>query len=103
MIAAVIISYLNNHNTTPLLHGLVVKKGYRNKGLANSLLAHLKKHHQAITCFAQQELAPLYLNNGFSVLATAHLNEQLQHRYASYQRKQKTLVIFSLTASIDDK
>lgn len=98
IIASVIVSQLEADNQQALLHGLVVAKQHRKKGLAKKLILHCLTEHNTIVCFAHEQFKALYQKAGFSRLQAQqveqHLNQLLVTRFRTYHKKQPLLQTF---------
>ena len=102
IIAAVIISTINEHSPQTLLHALVVDKKHRHQQLASALLQHCISQRLTLVCFADKALTRLYINNGFSAVAPTTLTVELQQRFVSYHTKNTHLMPFYYQHSPSD-
>lgn len=98
IIGSVLVSQLIPTNLQFLLHALAINKSHQRQGLAKALLNHVQSKYQPLVCFANQELSPLYLTNGFKKLAHTDINdvltEPLSIRFNRYLIKQPRLKVF---------
>jgi len=94
VIASVIISQLQAHNSQHLLHALVVDEQYRNQGLASQLLNYSVLTGHQIICFAAQEMHDFYLNAGYKQSSSKQLNELNLTRYQQYKKYKQNLQVF---------
>ncbi|WDE03330.1 GNAT family N-acetyltransferase [Thalassomonas viridans] len=94
IIACVIHSRLVVENQQSLLHALVVAPGYRRQAIASSLLDYSCAFHPLTVCFADKQLAPLYLSSRFTPASQHQLFPELAARYTQYIKKKPELTIF---------
>jgi len=94
VIASVIISQFETHNSQHFLHALVVDKQYQNQGLASQLLNFSPLNEYQITCFAIQEMHKLYINAGYQQICSKQLNELNFLRYQQYKKFKSNLQVF---------
>ncbi|RJG49386.1 GNAT family N-acetyltransferase [Motilimonas pumila] len=85
------------------LSSLLVLPPYRRLGLAGLLLkgalSQLPSHHP-VYCFAQPQLAPIYLAQGFTLVADDFLPADLRARIGKYRRKQS---LHAFVRPVDNK
>ena len=101
IIGTVICSGLCMSANQYLLHGLVVNHYYHHQGLASNLINHCWHHLYSLSskalsvvCFAEQNLAHLYLKNNFNVADANKLTPLIKARYEAYLKTQPQLIIF---------
>jgi len=96
IIGAVIISAIEENNPQLFLHALVIKQEFRQKKLATQLIQYVRRHHnnQQLFCFAQEELAHFYQQNGFSQVAEHLLLQPLLMRFFRYKKTNNMLLVF---------
>jgi len=97
IIAAVIVSALEQDNPQLFLHGLVVDDKFRQQGLAGRLLKHIRSIHssQPVICFASVELSEFYHKNGFKLSQVKQLFPPLLSRYLQYKKTNNELLVFN--------
>jgi len=102
IVAAVIISQIKPNLNQLLLHGLVVDKKFRLKGVASRILTFLKQKYKLLICFADKDLVSFYQDNDFHLICISELNDELSGRYKQYQLKNNQLLIFKYALAVPD-
>lgn len=95
IIASVIVSARFENFESFFLHGLVVTKQYRNKGIAHAMLNYISEFFTPLYCFCEQALCRVYLSANFKQINEHALPNDLQQSYCRYKIKQPTLCCFS--------
>ena len=97
IIAAAIVSKIEQQNHQYLLHGLLVAKQYQGMDIASNILSRLTSHFTPLFCFAERSLQSLYLKNGGKLVDLDTLSGTLQTRFNTYHKHSRDLCIFKLS------